>query len=154
MHDNLVGNGNSKLSQGANFSILIMKPGEIEEAFRERNVIDCNAQSFDFEDLACSVVALRDKDMLNLIPSLMIYVLENKQNKCAINYAEMIVFCLMPQPEGWSNIIESMNLNEISATLKWLKDIKDCSFVENCADELQLATDLFANYDWVREPHR
>jgi len=154
MHDSLVGNGNSKLSQDANFSIFIMKPREIEEAFRKRNVLDHNAKSFDFEDLACSVVSLRDKDMLNLIPSLMIYVLENKQNKCAINYAEMIVFCLMPQPEGWSNIIESMDLDEISATLKWLNDIKDYSFVENCADELQLATDLFTNYEWGRDPHR
>lgn len=120
-----------------------MNSEEIEKAFCKRELLDQNDQAFNFEDLACSVVSLRDQDMLNYIPSLMIHVLNNKQNKRAINYAEMIVFCLMPQPKGWSNIIDSMDIAEVSVTLKWLLDIKDCSFVENCTEELQLAIDLF-----------
>jgi hypothetical protein len=120
-----------------------MNSEEIKKAFFKRELLDQNDQTFNFEDLACSVVSLRDQDMLNYIPSLMIHVLKNKQNKRAINYAEMIVFCLMPQPKGWSNIIDSMDIAEVSVTLKWLLDIKDCSFVENCTEELQLAIDLF-----------
>jgi len=143
MHDSLVGNGHSALVYLKIIVNSIMNSLEIKEAFHKRELLDQNAEYFNFEEISCSVVSLREKDMLNYMPSLMIYVLENKENSSATNYAEMIVFCLMPQPEGWSSIIDSMDIAEVSVTLKWLLDIKDCSFVENCTDELQLVTELF-----------
>lgn len=120
-----------------------MNSSEIKLAFHKRKLLDQNDSDFNFEELSCVLVSLREQDMLNYLPSLMIYVLENKQSRSATNYAEMIIFCLMPQPEGWSSIIDSMDLPEVSATLKWLLNIKDCPFVENCTDELRLTTDLF-----------
>ena len=120
-----------------------MKTQEIEEAFSGRKILDGNNKSFDFEDLACSVVTFREIDQLNIIPSLMIHVLKNKNTNRSLNYAEMIIFRLMPQSAGWKNLIDFMDKNEITATLRWLKHIKDYSFVENCTDELRLAVELY-----------
>jgi hypothetical protein len=122
---------------------FIMDAEEIENAFSGRKLIDRNSEFFNFEELACSMARLQEVYQLNIIPSLMIYILDHKDSIPIINYAEMVVFRLMPQPKGWANLIDHMNRDEISATLKWLKEVKNCSFVVYCADELLMATDFF-----------
>ena len=120
-----------------------MKAVEIEKAFSKRKLVDWNSNSFNFENLACTVTSLRETDMLNIIPSLMVYILEKRNEQNAIEYAEMVVFSLMPRQTGWENLVDYMNSEEVSATLKWLGHISDYAFVENCFEELQLATKLF-----------
>jgi len=118
-----------------------MEVDEIKMAFSERDVI--GVECFDFQDLACSIPILRDIDKLNIIPALMMYILDNGRSKQMIENAEMVIFNLMPQPRGWSDLIDSMSKGEISATLKWLVDVKDYFFVENCVNEFNLAMELF-----------
>ena len=119
-----------------------MKAEEIETAFSER-VINRGVETCHFEDLACSMASLKEVDKLNILPSLMIYVLEKNDNRRALNYAEMIIFCLMPQSVGWEDLIDTMNRKEVLATLEWLMEIKNYSFVENCSEELLQALNLF-----------
>lgn len=120
-----------------------MKSEEIEGAFSGRKLMDRNAEYFNFEELACSVASLREEDQLNIIPSLMMYILDRKHNIRILNYSEMVIFRLMPQPPGWENLIDHMNNDEVAATLKWLKNIKNCSVVGYCNDELLAATKFF-----------
>lgn len=120
-----------------------MKAAEIVKAFSRRKIINWKAESFNFEDLACTVTSLREEDMLNIIPALMIFILEKGGESSEIRFAEMVVFSLMPRPTGWSNLIDHMNRKEISATLEWLRYIRGYNFIENCDEELQLATELF-----------
>lgn len=123
-----------------------MNSSEIKNAFLRRELINSESADFNLEELACSLSLLRESDQLNIIPSLMIYILGNKFHIYGLNYAEMLVFRLMPQPSGWGNLIDHMDEGEISATLKWLEEIGDYSFVENCQDELRLTIQFFREH--------
>lgn len=120
-----------------------MIPIKVINAFSERKIIDRKLSMSEFEDMACSLARLIESDQLKLLPILMAYVLRNNQDGVATNFAEMVVFRLMPQPNGWVNLIERMNKREVEATLEWLVSCEKFPFVENCKDELRLAIELF-----------
>ena len=120
-----------------------MKAEVIFDAFSQRKVLDREISSSEFEDMACDLARLRDCDQLKLLPVLMTYVLRHHNDERKINYAEMVVFRLMPQSPGWENLIDEMNKIEINATLEWLVSCKDFPFVTNCKEELGLAIELF-----------
>lgn len=120
-----------------------MRPIDVINAFSEREVIDRELRTCEFEDVACSLATLRESDQLKLLPILMAYVLRNHQNGAATNYGEMVVFRLMPQPDGWANLTESMSQQEVQATREWLIFCKNLPFAENCKDELLLTIKFF-----------
>lgn len=120
-----------------------MKSLDVINAFSEREILDREISSSEFEDMACSLARLIERDQLNLLPLLMIYILKHQDDGRATNYGEMIVFCLMPQPDGWKNLIDDMSVAEVDATLKWLICAKNFPFSVNCMDELRLAIELF-----------
>jgi hypothetical protein len=120
-----------------------MKPIDVINAFSGRGVSDKELSSSEFEDMACSLARLRESDQLELLPILMAYVLRHHKDGVATNFGEMIVFRLMPQPNGWVNLIEKMSKREVECTLEWLVSCKSFPFTENCKDELYLAIDLF-----------
>jgi hypothetical protein len=124
-----------------------MKAEDIVSAFSEREVLDRVICASEFEDMACSIARLRESDQLKLLPLLMAYVLDHQNDGWKTNYGEMIVFCLMPQPAGWANLIDEMNALEIKATLKWLVSCNDFPFAVNCMDELRLAIEWFSERD-------
>lgn len=116
---------------------------DIKDAFSSRNVIDLSESDAAFVELACSLVSLRDCDQLNVLPALMISLLEDESLGSVGNYADMIIATLVPQPKGWSNLIDSMIPCEVSAVLEWLKFVKRYPFAETCSNELERATDFY-----------
>lgn len=115
----------------------------IRQAFSNRKIIGSLKCADDFSNLARSFVALRDSDQLNVIPALMISVLENEDLRSVNHQADMIIYSLMPQPEGWSSLIDSMNKDEVNITLEWLGYVERFPFAELCSDELRIVTELF-----------
>lgn len=115
----------------------------IRDAFSSRKVIELPESDAAFEELACSLVSLRDCDQLNVLPALMISLLEDEHLGSLSNYADMIIATLVPQPKGWSDLIDSMNPCEVSAVLEWLKFVKKYPFAEACSDELERAINFF-----------
>lgn len=131
-----------------------MKGEEVIFAFSERKVLDRAISASEFEEMACSIARLRESDQLKLLPLLMVYVLQHQNDGWKTNYGEMIVFCLIPQPDGWGNLIDEMSDQEIKATLEWLVSCNDFPFAVNCTDELRLAIELFSERAGNHKRHK
>jgi hypothetical protein len=120
-----------------------MNSDSIRNAFSKRQIIKIPSSIHEFNDMACCLPRLQDIDQLNLLPSLMIAILDNPNLDGISNNCDMLVYRLMPQEKGWSNLIDEMNIDEIEITYKWLEYVRNYQFSNYCLNEFNQAIDFF-----------
>lgn len=120
-----------------------MTPELIEAAFAGRKFVLAPKSEADFEEMACSLSKLNNTDQLNVLPALMIALIAGDLREDSKGFGDMIIYALMPQPDGWRNLIEDMNMNEIKCVAEWLGYVSNHKFSKVCANELRSAYTLF-----------
>jgi hypothetical protein len=116
---------------------------KIIDAFYERGSSDREITALEFGNMATSLAQLSESYQIRQLPVLMAYVIRHGNNMRKTHFGDMVVYRLMPQPEGWKNLIDEMNAAEVDVTLEWLLTCKEFPFAVNCSDELRLAIELF-----------